>query len=195
MEKKAYEDIILILYLLPFLVSFSASIYFWSQRGFDPILFREVYLLVTENIILFFLGLVGVLLALTLALLKAGKKIKREADKLRMVALLSLFFSFLFGLIATNFSLDAFLALIFQGRYALIFPFTLLALSYLLSLSKPLNLKLNYIKALSIILFFLSLISLYLLWKINFNFFITLIAALSIYILGLFLSFLSWAKA
>jgi hypothetical protein len=171
------EDVSLILYVIPFILSGVASLIFWQDYqgslGFPP---HQVYLLVTKNPVLFIGGLASICLA---ALIEAWGKSEETLNsisaKLRIVSYISLFFAFLFALTSNpNPSLSSAIANLLEGKFALLFPLFLILLSYLLL---PLNLspvKENYMQIITLLLLFLSPLSLYALWSLRFAWPITI---------------------
>jgi len=134
-----YEDVSTLLYLVPIVVPIVYALVLWAQSGFSLILPSSVYLTVTRDPILF----IGVSLAVMLGVIievngtepaARPAKVAALGGTLQSIAIASLVIVVIGALYANGFTdiTDAATDFII-GRYGIVFPATLVLLSYLIT--------------------------------------------------------------
>jgi hypothetical protein len=139
-REEAAEDISLLLLLVPFVVSAAGGLLRSLGAGLSVRLSAEAYLSVTKNPIIFLVGFVAVCGSLVVQVAGTGPEARRGrlasgGKRLGKLAVASLILAILGSWSASgfSFSLSDNLALLLEGRYALIFPLAVFVLSGLLS--------------------------------------------------------------
>lgn len=134
-----YGDVSAVLYLVPFLASGVYGIYLWFQAGLSYYLPSSVYLSVTRDPYVFMLGSFAIMAGVVLDLRgvdEAQRKAKLTSlgGTLQSIAIASLILVVISAFYANGFTNVGSAASDFiVGRYGLVFPATLVLLSYLVT--------------------------------------------------------------
>jgi len=134
-----YEDVSTLLYLVPIVVPIIYALVLWVQTGISPVLPSSVYLTVTRDPILF----IGASLAVMLGVIievngtepgARSAKLTSLGGTLQSIAVASLVIVLIGALYANGFTDITGAATDFiVGRYGIVFPATLVLLSYLMT--------------------------------------------------------------
>lgn len=134
-----YEDLSTLFYMVPFLLSGVYGLVLWVQGGISPFLPASVYLTVTRDPWVFVVGSGFVLLGIMIEV-NSTEPPMRQAKLaslgmyLQMIAVASLVLVLVSALYANGFTNLSGMATDFIiGRYGLVFPATMVLLSYLLT--------------------------------------------------------------
>jgi hypothetical protein len=133
------NDVSAVLYLVPFIVSGAYGLYLWIAGGITPILPSGVYLTVTRDPIVFVVGSLSVMLAITLDLTStepAGRPAMMNSlgNTLQSIAVASLVLALFCAWYANGFTDTSGAATDFiVGRFSLVFPAAMVLLSYLIT--------------------------------------------------------------
>jgi hypothetical protein len=131
---------------------------------------------VTKDPVIFLVGFSVICIALLLETQTSPKnmraeKIEQNISRMRLLALLSLALSIITAWSATGYSSNFInlLSIYTEGMYAMIYPALLLGFSFLIHPSLKLGLKTSNIvyEVVPLILFLLSPVSLFILWRLN----------------------------
>jgi hypothetical protein len=161
----AGQDVSALLYLVPFAASGVYGVILWVQSGLSATLPSNVYLSVTRDPILFALGSIAVMLGLVLDVRSTEPgsrptKVVSLANTLQSMAAASLVLALVSALYANGFDVGAAAGDFIVGRYGLVFPATLVLLSYLVSAQFKLE-SLKNPKTIGIIALLLVPVSIY----------------------------------
>jgi len=134
-----YEDLSTLLYLVPFASGILYALVLWVRNGLSVVLPSSVYLTVTRDPTLFMLGSLAVLLGLMIEvnsteLASRQAKLVSLGTTLQSIAVASLVLALLSAWYANGFTnLTGAATDLLVGRYGLVFPATMVLLSYLLT--------------------------------------------------------------
>lgn len=137
-KNEVIEDVSLILYILPFIVSASYAIVLWAPIGISSVIPAEVYFIVTRDPLIFLTGFLSILLALIIEVYAADPSLRQKImdtgnTRLQKLAIASLILAGLTAWSAAKYgSIAAILPILLDGKYTLIYPFLLLLTSFLL---------------------------------------------------------------
>ena len=136
-SKERIQDVSFLLFLVPFAVSGVYALYLWAGSGISATLPQAVFLQVTENPYVFLLGFVAVIVGATLditseELPKRKQKLIQESGRLQVLAAIALILGALSAWYAAGFDPGAGLSNIQEGRYTIIFPVLVIAVSFLM---------------------------------------------------------------
>jgi hypothetical protein len=136
-SKERVQDASFLLFLVPFAVSAVYAIILWVQSGISAILPQTVFLQVTEDPYVFLLGFAAVMVGATLdvrseALSKRRQKLVEESNRLQFLAVAALVLGALCAWYAAGFDIGAGAANLVEGKYAIIFPALVIAVSFLM---------------------------------------------------------------
>ncbi len=184
------EDIIFILYLSPLLINGLYALYLLFALNLPP---SDVYLGVANNIIILLASVLVVLIALVIEIRISPKdtrikKIEENVSRMRILAFLFIILSLVSVFVTSGYSSDMFktLDLYLEGRYAILYPLFLLALSFVLSPSITHFFKFSLIifEIIPIVLMTASPLLLYILWRIGLSYSIVFSISLLVFIAG-----------
>ena len=171
MASRGYaEDVSTLLFLVPFVASGIYGLVLWVQLGISPILPTSVYLTVTRDPVLFIVGSLSVMLGVMIEVNSADPsarqaKLASVGGSLQSIAIASLVLVIISAFYANGFfDLSGAATDFIIGRYALVFPTTLVLLSYLLTARFRWTSLMNR-KVLAVIALLLVPASIYLLGK------------------------------
>lgn len=134
-----YEDISTLLYLVPFVGAGVYGLVLWVQNGISLVLPTGVYLTVTRDPYLFMAGSIAVMLGVILEVNWTepegrGAKLLSLGGTLQSIAVASLALVLICALYANGFTdLNGTATDFILGKYGLVFPATLVLLSYLIT--------------------------------------------------------------
>lgn len=136
-SKERVQDAAFLLFLVPFAVSVIYAIYLWALSGISATLPQPVFLQVAESPYVFLVGFLAVVLGATIDVVseevpKRKQKLVEESGRLQVLAVVALVFAALCAWYAAGFDPGAGVGNLLQGRYAIIFPVLVLALSFLM---------------------------------------------------------------
>jgi hypothetical protein len=172
------EDVSFLLYMVPILLNGIYALFLWFPQGIGFALPSEVYLKVTKDPVIFLAGFSVICIALLLETQTTPKnmraeKVEQNISRIRILAFLSLALSIITAWSATGYSSNFInlLSLYTEGRYAMIYPALLLGFSFLIHPSLKFGLKKSHIgyEVVPLILFLLSPVSLFILWRAKLN--------------------------
>lgn len=167
------EDSSFLLYLSPLLINIIYPFYLWFTQNFLPI---EVYLRVTNDITVFFVGVLAVTIAVAIEVWINPKdmrieKIEENMTRMRILAFLFIITSLIFVWVASGYSpnLIEVFDIYLEGRYAILYPLFLLFLSLFLSPSIKHLFKFSAIlfEVTPTVLMASSPLLLYILWRLK----------------------------
>jgi hypothetical protein len=177
MEKiELVEDVSFLLYMVPIVLNGIYALFLWFPQGIGFALPSEVYLKVTKDPVIFLVGFSVICIALLLETKTSPEnmrveKVEQNISRMRLLAFLSIALSIISAWSATGYSSDFInlLNIYTEGIYAMIFPALLLGFSFLIQPSIKLGLKISNIvyEVVPLILFLLSPVSLFILWRFN----------------------------
>jgi putative Mn2+ efflux pump MntP len=139
-KKGTHEDVVTLLYLVPFLASGIYGIYLWAVAGISAMLPSAVYLGVTRSPYVFLAGSLAVMLGAVIDVTSVDPasrqaKLKSTVSILQSIAVASLILSLLGAWYSNRFSDFAGTVSDFLiGRYSVLFPAVLVLLSYLVTI-------------------------------------------------------------
>ncbi len=149
MSSRGYsEDVITVLYMVPFVASGVYAIYLWARGGISAVLPTAVYLSVTRDPYIFIIGSLAVMAGVIMEVRSAGEadkqaKVKGVGETLQTIAIASLVLALICAWYANSFvHLSGTVTDFIVGRYSLIFPAMLVLLSYLVTV----NIKVDSLK-------------------------------------------------
>ena len=160
-----YEDITTLLYIVPFAVSGVYGLIVWFQNGISALLPSRVYLAVTQNPEVFVIGSLAVLVGVVMEVRgtdasQRGTKVGSLGTTLQAIAGASVFFALAGAFYSNGANVAGAVGDFMGGKYNLIFPATMMLLSYLITV--PLNFSaLVKRKTLGLILLLLVPVSIY----------------------------------
>lgn len=136
-SKERVGDLTFFLFLVPFIASGVYAIYLWAQAGFSALLPKPVFLQVAESPYVFLLGFTAVLIGATIdvrsvELPKRRQKLAQESNTLQFIAVVALVLGALAAWYSAGFDLGNAAGDMIEGRYAIIFPVLLIAVSFLM---------------------------------------------------------------
>ena len=188
MASRGYtEDISTLLFLVPFVASGIYGLVLWVQIGISPFLPTTVYLTVTRDPVLFIVGSLSIMLGVMIEVNSADPsarqaKLASLGNNLQSIAIASLVLVIISAFYANGFlDLSGTATDFIIGRYALVFPATLVLLSYLLTARFRWSSLMNR-KVLAVIALLLVPASIYLLGKRQPT--LGLVGALALLIIG-----------
>jgi hypothetical protein len=167
------EDLSFLLYLSPLLINIVYPLYLWFTLNLLP---SDVYLKVTNNIVVLLVGVLAVVIAIMLEVWINPmevriKKIGENIPRMRVLAFLLIILSLIFVWVASGYSLNLIevFDLYLEGRYAILYPLLLLFLSLFLSPSMKHLFKFPTIvfEVIPIILIASSPLLLYIFWRLK----------------------------
>jgi hypothetical protein len=143
-SKERIQDVTFLLFLVPFALSAVYAIYLWVEAGISATLPQTVFLQVTENPYVFLAGFAAVMLAAILDinsvdLQERRRKLTQESNRLQFLAVSALVLGALCAWYAAGFDVGGGASNMLSGRYAVIFPVLLIAVSFLMLPSVNLN--------------------------------------------------------
>lgn len=147
------EDLAFLLFAVPFAGTGILALVSWAPSGISLFLPRSVYLSVTKDPLVFLLGFTAILLSLIIEIYGSDPetrmgKVQETANRMEKLAIVSLILAALFAWSATGFSSDLVkpAALLVEGRYAVIFPTSLLLTARALVLTVESRLEKGVVK-------------------------------------------------
>ncbi len=185
------EDLSFLLYLSPLLINGLYALYLWFSLNLLPV---NVYLKVTNDNIVFLVGVLVIIIALVMEVWMNPKdmrikKIGENISRMRILAFLFIILSLISVWSASGYSSNIFdvLDLYLEGRYAILYPLLLLGFSFALSPSIKHFFKFSIIifEVIPIILISSSPLLLYILWRLKFSYNIVFPIPLLIFIAGI----------
>ncbi len=164
-------DIALLLYAAPFILSFAAALYFWSQAGFSAILPQLVFLEVTQNPYVFLAGFAAVALAAIIDFNSEPPERRKAAlttlsKRLQAIAIIAIVLALIAAWYAASFDVGLTIYNLLDARYPLVFPALLVFLSFVILPSVKLQ-GANTKNLLAVLLLLVSPVALYELGKRN----------------------------
>ncbi|MGB9659434.1 MAG: hypothetical protein ACPLY9_02775 [Nitrososphaerales archaeon] len=178
------EDTTFILYLSPLLINGLYALYLSFAQNLPP---SDVYLGVANNIVILLASVLVVLIALVIEIRISPKdtrikKIEENVSRMRILAFLFIILSLFSVFVTSGNSLDLYL----EGRYAILYPLFLLALSLVLSPSITHFFKFSLIifEIIPIVLMIASPLLLYILWRMGLSYSIVFSISLLVFIAG-----------
>lgn len=136
-NKGTHEEVVTLLYLVPFLASGIYGIYLWAMAGMSVILPSSVYLTVTRSPYVFLVGSFAVMLGAVIDVTSVDPasretRVKSMVSILQSIAVASLILSLLGAWYSNRFvDLSGTVSDFLIGRYSVLFPAVLVLLSYL----------------------------------------------------------------
>ena len=185
------EDLSFLLYLSPLLINGLYALYLWFSLNLLPV---NVYLKVTNDNIVFLVGVLVIIIALVMEVWMNPKdmrikKIGENISRMRILAFLFIILSLISVWSASGYSSNIFdvLDLYLEGRYAILYPLLLLGFSFALSPSIKHFFKFSIIifEVIPIILISSSPLLLYILWRLKFSYNIAFPIPILIFIAGI----------
>jgi hypothetical protein len=136
-SKERMQDLSFLLFLVPFAASAVYAILLWVQAGISLTLPKSVFLQVTENPYVFLLGFTAVVVGATLDvtsedLQRRRQKLVQESNRLQFLAVAALVLGGLCAWYSAGFDIGAGAGNLIAGRYAIIFPVMVIAVSFLM---------------------------------------------------------------
>jgi hypothetical protein len=130
-------DLALVLYGVPFIVSFAYAMYLWAGQGLSSTLPSAVYDEVTQNPYVFLVGFFGVLAGGLVDFSSEEPTARRGAvmalsKRLQAIAFLTLVLGAICAWYSAGFDLSNGALYLVEGRYTLIFPALLIVFSFLI---------------------------------------------------------------
>ena len=165
------EDLSFLLYLFPLLINIIYPLYLWFTLNLLP---SDVYLRATNDIIIFLIGALAIMIAIIIEVWMNPKdarikKIGENIPRMRILAFSLIILSLIFVWVASGYSLNMVevFDLYLEGRYAILYPLFLLFLSLFLSPSIKHLFKISAIifEAIPIILMASSPLMLHIFWR------------------------------
>lgn len=138
MSKKApYDDVSVLLYMVPFIASGVYGIYLGVAGGVSHLLSSSVYLNVTRDPIIFLIGTLGVSLGVVMEVYSTGAESRRAklgsiSNNLQVIAAASFILALICALYANGGSLSGTGSDFLSGRFSILFPILLVGFSFLL---------------------------------------------------------------
>jgi len=196
-KMESAENLSFLLYLMPIVMTTAYTLVLWASKGLTLNIPLDIYLSITKNPYLFLLGLTSVSLAVLVDVYGSSKEKRysklqenhRQIQILATICLISVVFC-LWNVI--GFSINSkFIQILLEGKYSLLFPLSLFIQSLLINPSLETKIKpKSLIENFSIILIVGSPIILYILWRFNLSWLVTVSIATLCLAAGSFLLFL-----
>lgn len=187
MKRDSAEDVTFILYILPILINGLFGLWSWVAGGADLASLQKTYSNITREPVIFLAGLLAVCAAVILDVKYAAGSPEAVDRRVTRLAYFCFIAALIIALISAGFNLPRCLTLFLQGRYALIFPALLVALGFLIRLRGLVVSSKRLLRGLSLILLLFSPVTLYLLWRLSFAWFIIFSAPLILIVAALVL--------
>ncbi len=197
------EDLSFLLYLSPIVLNGAYALYLWISKGITSSLPPDIYLAVSESIVIFLVGVLAVCVAVVIDLWVSPrdlrvKKIEENTLRMRNLAFIYFILSLISAWSAVGYSLNPsnIFDIYLKGQYALLYPVFLFGLSFALSPSIKDNLKVSTIlfEVIPLVLIICSPLMFYLLWRLHSSTLAIFSIPLSIFIAGVALFLYSLRK-
>lgn len=138
------QDVSFLLLFVPFALSIVYALLLWVEAGLSLTLPQSVFLQVAENPYVFLVGFVAVVLGATLEVTSGvgqdrRKRLIQESNKLQLIAVAALVVGVLAAWYAAGFDIGGAMTNLLNGRYAIIFPVLVVAVSFLMLPSVTVN--------------------------------------------------------
>ncbi|MCP8304799.1 MAG: hypothetical protein H3Z50_04955 [archaeon] len=134
------EDLSFLLYLSPIFINGAYALYLWISKGITSSLPPDVYLAVTESIVIFLAGVLAVCVAVVIDVWVIPrdlrvKKIEENTIRMRNLAFIYFILSLISAWSAVGYSLNpsSIFDIYLKGQYALLYPVFLFGLSFALT--------------------------------------------------------------
>jgi len=155
LTKEQLENLTIILYMVPFIIGIGGCLYYFFVL--DPV-DRNLYnafLMASKDPLFFLIGFIGIVSATIVDAKSSNEELEKIVEKLDKIALIIIIIEILGAVIFVNLDFTKLFYLFIDGKYAVIFPLSLLIYSYMIPvgkmhLSRPSVLSL--VKGLSIII-------------------------------------------
>ena len=136
MTKEQLENLTIILYMVPFIVGILGWLYYFVILDTVDRNLYNVFLMVSKDPIFFLTGFIGIVLATIADAKSSNGGLEKIMEKLDKIALTLIIIEILGAVIAVDLNFTKLFYLFIDGKYAVIFPLSLLIYSYLIPIGK-----------------------------------------------------------
>ncbi|MGQ9780724.1 MAG: hypothetical protein ACUVQ8_00500 [Nitrososphaeria archaeon] len=136
MTKDLIQNIILLLYLAPFLTGIIGWAYYFAILGPSETNFYTLFIVVSKDPFLFLIGFTGVVVATVLDAKGSGESIGGVMSRVEKIALALLIVEAITVFLVAEMNITKIFFMFVDGKYAVILPLSLLIYSYLIPLGR-----------------------------------------------------------
>jgi len=136
LTKEQLQNLTTILYAVPFIAGILWWLYYFVILDAVDRNLYNVFLMVSKDPIFFLIGFLGVVSATIVDVKSSNEGLEKIMEKLDKIALILIIIEILGAVIVVNLNITKLFYLIIDGKYAVIFPLSLLVYSYLIPVGK-----------------------------------------------------------